>query len=103
MDPGWLLASRPDCKNTYTKLRKGSKEAVVVVQNNTAYPQTLWKKTPVARVVAALPVPGPPKGEWLQEGADGSHDTHTPRLTGKDMVNYLMNWTWAAWIHGPQS
>ena len=28
-------------QHTYTKLRKGSKKAVVVVQNNTAYPQTL--------------------------------------------------------------
>ena len=28
-------------QNTYTKLRKGSKRAVMVVWNNTAYPQTL--------------------------------------------------------------
>ena len=28
-------------QNTYTELRKGSKKAVVVVQNNTAYPETL--------------------------------------------------------------
>ena len=28
-------------QNTYTELRKGSKKAVMVVQNNTAYPQTL--------------------------------------------------------------
>ena len=42
-------------QNTYTKLRKGSKKAVVVVWNNTTYLQTLWKKTPVARAVAALP------------------------------------------------
>ena len=28
-------------QNTYTELRKGSKKAVVVVWNNTAYPQTL--------------------------------------------------------------
>ena len=28
-------------QNTYTELGKGSKKAVVVVQNNTAYPQTL--------------------------------------------------------------
>ena len=28
-------------QNTYTELRKGGKKAVVVVQNNTAYPQTL--------------------------------------------------------------
>ena len=27
--------------NTYPKLRKGSKKAVIVVQNNTTYPQTL--------------------------------------------------------------
>ena len=46
-------------QNTYTKLRKGSKKAVVVVWNNTAYPQTLQKKTPVARAVAASPVPNP--------------------------------------------
>ena len=52
-------------QNTYTKLRKGSKKAVVVVWNNTAYSQTLHKKTPVARMVAASPVPEPPKGEQL--------------------------------------
>ena len=28
-------------QNTYTELRKGSKKAVMVVQNNTAYPQIL--------------------------------------------------------------
>ena len=68
-------------QNTYTELRKGSKKAVVVVWNNTAYPQTLQKKTPVARAVAASPVPGLPEGEPVQEGADKSHDSHSPRLT----------------------
>ena len=64
-------------QNTYTELRKGSKKAVVVVQNNTTYLQTLWKKTPMARAVAASPVPRPPKGEKLQEKAGKSHDFHT--------------------------
>ena len=32
-------------QNTYTELRKGSRKAVVVVQNNTAYPLTFQKKT----------------------------------------------------------
>ena len=68
-------------QNKYTELRKGSKKAVMMVQNNTAYSQTLQKKTPVVRVVAALPVPEPTEGEQLQEGADESHDSHTPRLT----------------------
>ena len=52
-------------QNTYTKPRKGSKKAVVVVCNKTTYLQTLCKKTPVARVVAALPVLEPPEGEQL--------------------------------------
>ena len=68
-------------QNTYTELRKGSKKAVVVVWNNTAYLQTLQKKTPVARVVAALPVPKPPESEGLQEGDGKSPDSSTPRLT----------------------
>ena len=46
-------------QNMYTELRQGTKKAVVVVRNNTAYSQTLWKKTPVARAVAASPVPKP--------------------------------------------
>ena len=68
-------------QNTYTKLRKGSKKAVVVVRNNTAYSQTLQKKTPVARVVAALPVPEPPEGEQLLKRNNEPHDPHTPRPT----------------------
>ena len=52
-------------QNAYTELRKGSKKAVVVVWNHTAYSQTLCKKTPVARAVDALPVPELPEGEQL--------------------------------------
>ena len=44
-------------QNTYTELRKGSKKVVVVVRNQTAYPQTLWKKIPVARMIPAQLVP----------------------------------------------
>ena len=43
----------------YTELRQGSKKAVMVVRNSTAYSWTLQKKTLMARVVAALPVPEP--------------------------------------------
>ena len=43
--------------HVYTELRKGSKNAVMVVRNSMAYPQTLKKKTPVARAVAATVVP----------------------------------------------
>ena len=67
-------------QNTYTELRKGSKKAVVVVQNNTTYPQTLWKKTPVARAISVLPVPEPPKPEGLQVEDDTCPDPHTPKF-----------------------
>ena len=68
-------------QNTYSELRKGSKKAVMVVWNNTTYLQTLWKKTPVARAVAALPVPEPCKSVELEEKAGKTHDSHTPALT----------------------
>ena len=53
-------------QNTYTELRKGSKKVVVVVRNNTAYPQTLQKKTPVARAMAMQLVPNIPEPGSLQ-------------------------------------
>ena len=55
-------------QNMYMELRQGSKKAVVVVRNSTVYPQTLQKKTPVARAVVALPVLGPPMEAQLQKG-----------------------------------
>ena len=78
-------------QNMYTELRKGSKKAVVVVWNNIAYLQTLQKKTPVARVVAALPVPEPPDGEQLLRGVNESQDSHTPRLTVRQRHGKLFN------------
>ena len=68
-------------QNMYTELRQSSEKAVVVVRNNTAYLQTLQKKTLVARVVATLPEVESPEEEELLEGADESCDSHTPRLT----------------------
>ena len=67
-------------QNMYTELRKGSKKAVVVVQNNTTYPQTLRKKTPMARAISVLPVPEPPKPKSLQVKDDANSDLHTPKL-----------------------
>ena len=78
-------------QNMYTELRQGSKKAVMVVRNNTAYSQTLQKKTPVARVVAASPVPKPLEEVQLLEGADKPHDPHTPRLTVRQRHSKLFD------------
>ena len=67
-------------QNTYTELRNGSKKAVVVVWNNTTYPQTLRKKTPMARAISVLPVPEPPEPKSLQVEDNTCSDLHTPKL-----------------------
>ena len=67
-------------QNMYTELRKGSKKAVVVVWNNTTYPQTLWKRTFMDRAVSMLPVPEPPEPNSLQVKDDTCPDLHIPKL-----------------------
>ena len=67
-------------QNTYTEQRKGSKKAVVVVQNNTTYPQTLQKKTPVARAMAIQPVPKTPEPGSLQVQDEVCPGPQTPKL-----------------------
>ena len=52
----------------------------MVVWNNTTYPQTLRKKTPVARAISVLPVPEPPKPKSLQVEDDMCSDLHTLKL-----------------------
>ena len=78
-------------QNMYTELSKGSKKAVVVVQNNTTYPQTHWKKTPVARAISVLPVPEPPKQESLQVEDDAGSDLHTPKLMIRQRLSKLFD------------
>ena len=69
-------------QNMYTELRQGSKKAVILVRNNMAYSQTLQKKSPVARAVAALP---------LSKRPDEPQDSHTPRLTVRQRHGKLFN------------
>ena len=78
-------------QNTYIELGQGSKKAVMVVRNSMAYPQTLWKKTPVARAVAVLQVPEPAIEAQLQEGAEEPQDPHTPKLTVRQRHGKLFN------------
>ena len=98
------LLQGPTVQNMYIELRKGSKKAVVLVWNNTAYLQNLWKKIPVARVVTASPVPEPPEGEQSPEGADEPLDSHTPRLTFRQRHGKLFDkLDLSSWTLGPRS
>ena len=65
----------------------------MVVSNSTAYPQTLWKKTPVARAVAVFLVPKPPKEVQLQERDNEPQGPNTPKLTIRQRHRKLLtNW-----------
>ena len=96
------LLQGPTVQNTYTELRQGSKKAVMVVRNSTAYLQTLWKKTPVARATVALPVPNHPWRFRFRRRVMSPRILIPPNwLSGKDMGNYSMNWIWVGWMLGP--
>ena len=68
-------------QNTYTELRKGSKKVVVVVRNQTAYPQTLRKKIPVARMIPVQLVPEAPKPDVLPDQDEACQGQQTSKLT----------------------
>ena len=54
---------------------------VVVVWNHTAYPQTLWKRTPVARAMPVQLLPETPKPGSLPIPDKVCPDPQTPKLT----------------------
>ena len=60
-------------QNIYTELCSGSKNVAVVVRNTTAYPQTLRKKTPVARAVMVTWIPELPIQISLIEASEKGH------------------------------
>ena len=75
----------------YTELRKGSKKAVVVVQNHTAYPQTLQKKTPVAQMIPVQLVPGALEPDSLSDQREVCPDQQTSKLTIRQRCGKLFD------------
>ena len=78
-------------QNTYTELRKGSKKVVVVVQNHTAYLQTLQKKTPVARAIPVQLLPKTPEPESLLIPEEVCPEPQTPKLTTRQRHGKLFD------------
>ena len=58
-------------QNAYTKMHNGSKSFAIFVRNGMVYPQTLKKKIPVARVVAANHMPEAQMWPGTMEALDG--------------------------------
>ena len=78
-------------QNIYTELWQGSKKAVMVVRNSTAYLQTHQKKAPVARTVLATLLPESPEGAQLQEEENEPQDPCTPKLTVRQQHGKLFD------------
>ena len=76
-------------QNAYTELCNGNKNVAVVVRNSMVYPQTLRKKTPVARAVAATWMPEPPMWTSMIEALDEAQCLQMPKLTLKQRQEKL--------------
>ena len=70
-------------QNAYTEMCHGSKNVAIVVRNSMAYPQTLRKKIPVVRVVAATQVPEPPMWTGMIEALDEAQGLQMLKLPVK--------------------
>ena len=64
---------------------------VVVVQNHTAYPPTLQKKTPVARAIPVQLLPKTPKPGSLLVPDEVCPDPQTPKLTIRQRLGKLFD------------
>ena len=74
LPPGLMI------QNAYTKMCNGSRNVAIVVRNSMAYPQTLKKKIPVVRVVAANWVPEPQVWPGMTDTLDEAQGIQTQKL-----------------------
>ena len=68
-------------QNVYTELHSGSKNVTVVVRNKTADPQTLRKRTAVARAVVTIQLLEPTMWAAPTDVPNGAQSLLTPKLT----------------------
>ena len=68
-------------QNAYTEMCNGSKNVTIIVRNSMVYPQTLKRKIPVARVVAANWMAEPQVQPEMIEALDEAQGIQTQKLT----------------------
>ena len=76
-------------QNAYTELHSGSKNIALIVRNNMAYPQTLRKKTPMARAVTVTQIPELPVLVGSMEASEDDQGQQIPKLTVKQRQEKL--------------
>ena len=85
-------------QNAYTELCSGSRNVTVVVRNSMAYPQTLRKKTPVARAVRVTWVLELPVHTDRMETSEEAHGPQAPKHTMKQRQEKLFEEIRSEWI-----
>ena len=68
-------------QNTYTEMCNGSKSIAVMVRNSTANPQTLKKKIPVLRAIAANLVPELQMWPGMIDALEEAQGVWAPKMT----------------------
>ena len=76
-------------QNAYMQLHNGSKNVTVVGRNHMAYPQTLRKKTPIARAVSVTQILELPWQGSSTEASEEYHDHWVQKLTVKQRQERL--------------
>ena len=76
-------------QNAYTEMCNGSKNVAIIVRNSIVYPQTLKKKIPVARVVAANRVPKPHMQPETIDMLDEAQGIQLQKLTAEQRQEKL--------------
>ena len=79
----------PDSTKCLYQAEKGEQNVIMVVRNSMAYPQTLRKKTPVARADAVTQVPESPVQTSFTEVLEEDHGHQMPKLTVKQRQEKL--------------
>ena len=76
-----LLPQGMTIQNAYTEMHNDSKNVTIILKNSMMYPQTLKKKIPVARVVAANWVPEPQIQPGMIDALDEAQGIQMQKLT----------------------
>ena len=76
-------------QNTYTEMCNGSKSVTVIVRNSMVYPQTLQRKIPVARVVAANFVPELQVWPGMIDALDEAQGIQTLKMNAEQRLEKL--------------
>ena len=86
-----LLPQGLTIQNAYTEMYNGCKNVAIIMRKSMAYPQTMKKKIPVARVVAGNQVLEPQMWPIMIDALDEAQGIQMQKLTTEQRQERLLN------------